>query len=51
MPRIGTTEATTSHVGTGALARSVEPGSTNAYTLSEFMVCAAAREIKDGERG
>jgi glutaconate CoA-transferase subunit B len=44
-------------VGTGApsassgqaLARSVEQGSTNAYTLSELMVCAAAREIKDGE--
>jgi glutaconate CoA-transferase subunit B len=45
-----TSEATISHVGTGALARSVEQGSTNAaYTLSELMVCAAAREIKDGE--
>lgn len=45
-----TSEATLSHVGTGALAHSVEQGSTNAaYTLSELMVCAAAREIKDGE--
>ncbi len=39
----------TVQVGTGTLARSVEPGSTNAYTLSELMVCVAAREIKDGE--
>jgi glutaconate CoA-transferase, subunit B len=40
----------TVHVGAGTLARSVEQGSTNAsYTLSELMVCAAAREIKDGE--
>ena len=39
----------TVHVGTGALARSVEQGSITAYTLSELMVCAAAREIKDGE--
>ena len=39
----------TVHVGTGVLARSVEQGSTNPYTLSELMVCAAAREIKDGE--
>ncbi|MGH9516210.1 MAG: CoA-transferase subunit beta [Terriglobales bacterium] len=45
-----TSEATISHVGTGTLARSVEQGSTNsAYSLSELMVCAAAREIKDGE--
>lgn len=45
-----TSEATLSHVGTGALAHSVEQGSTNAaYTLSELMVCTAAREIKDGE--
>src|SRR5205823_7650954 len=37
-------------VGTGALARSVEQGSTTrTYTLSELMVCAAAREIRDGE--
>src|SRR5205823_3837350 len=37
-------------VGTGALARSVEQGSTtHTYTLSELMVCAAAREIRDGE--
>ncbi|MCU1271065.1 MAG: CoA-transferase [Acidobacteriaceae bacterium] len=44
------TETTTDRVGTGALARSVEPGSTNAtYTLSELMVCAAARDIKDGD--
>lgn len=44
------TETTTDRVGTGALARSVEPRSTNpAYTLSELMVCAAAREIKDDE--
>jgi glutaconate CoA-transferase, subunit B len=42
--------STTDHVGTGAPARSVERGSTNApYTLSELMVAAAAREIKDGE--
>lgn len=35
---------------TGVLARSVEHRSTNApYTLSELMVCAAAREIKNGE--
>lgn len=39
----------TVHVGTGAYARSVEQGSAKAYTLSELMVCAAAREIKDGE--
>jgi glutaconate CoA-transferase, subunit B len=39
----------TVHVGTGALARSVEQGSISAYTLSELMVCAAAREIRDGE--
>ena len=44
-----TETATTNHVGTGAHARSVEQGSTNAHTLSELMVCAAAREIKDGE--
>ena len=44
------TETTTDRVGTGALARSVEPRSTNpTYTLSELMVCAAAREIRDGE--
>jgi glutaconate CoA-transferase, subunit B len=44
------TETTTDRVGTGALAPSVEQGSTNPpYTLSELMVCAAAREIKDGE--
>jgi len=44
------TEATTERVGTGALAGSVEHRSTNApYTLSELMVCAAAREIRDGE--
>jgi glutaconate CoA-transferase subunit B len=44
------TETTTDRVGTGAPARSVEQGSTNApYTLSELMVAAAAREIKDGE--
>ena len=42
--------SSTVHVGTGAPARSVEQSSTNAaYTLSELMVCAAAREIKDGE--
>jgi len=44
------TETTADRVGTGALARSVEPRSTNpTYTLSELMVCAAAREIRDGE--
>jgi glutaconate CoA-transferase subunit B len=44
------TETTTDHVGTGAPARSVERGSTNApYSLSELMVVAAAREIKDAE--
>jgi glutaconate CoA-transferase, subunit B len=44
------TQATTDRVGTGALARSVEQCSTNArYTLSELMVTAAAREIRDGE--
>src|ERR1700736_1562720 len=44
------TETTTDRVGTGALARSVERGSTNPpHTLSELMVCAAAREIKDDE--
>src|SRR6059058_2869866 len=43
-------ETTISNVGTDALVRSVEQGSRNApYTLSELMVCAAAREIKDGE--
>jgi glutaconate CoA-transferase subunit B len=43
-------ETTPDRVGTGALARSVEHGPTNApYTLSELMVAAAAREIKDGE--
>src|ERR1700686_4818744 len=43
-------ETTTDRVGTGALARSVEQGSTNPpYTLSELMVAAASREIKDGE--
>jgi glutaconate CoA-transferase subunit B len=36
------------HVGTGALARSAEQSSA-AYTLSELMVCAAAREIRDTE--
>jgi glutaconate CoA-transferase subunit B len=35
-------------VGTGVLASSVELGST-AYTLTQLMVCAAAREIKNGE--
>jgi glutaconate CoA-transferase subunit B len=39
----------TVHVGTDALARSVEQGLTKAYSLSELMVCAAAREIKDCE--
>jgi glutaconate CoA-transferase, subunit B len=44
------TETTTDRVGTGALARSVEHGSTSPpYNLSELMVAAAAREIKDGE--
>ena len=43
------TKTATNHVGTSVHARSVEQGSTNAYTLSELMVCAAAREIKDGE--
>src|SRR5438067_5814967 len=43
-------ETTISNVGTDALVRSVEQGSRHApYTLSELMVCAAAREIKDGE--
>jgi len=36
------------HEGASALERPAEPGSAN-YTLSELMVCAAAREIKDGE--
>lgn len=40
------TEAATSHVGTGALARSVEQSSTNAYRRTE--VTGAAREIQDG---
>lgn len=44
--RVWGAEATTGHAGTGALARSVEQGSTNACTLSELMVCAV-REIKD----
>src|SRR6202051_3367663 len=45
-----TTGITPDRVGTGVLARSVEQGSTNPpYTLSELMVCAAAREIKNGE--
>lgn len=47
----------TDHVRTGvpsarsgqALARPVERSPTNGYTLSELMVCAAAREIRDGE--
>jgi glutaconate CoA-transferase, subunit B len=44
------TQATTDRVGRGALARSVEHGSTSPpFTLSELMVAAAAREIKDGE--
>jgi glutaconate CoA-transferase, subunit B len=43
-------ETAADDVGTGALAGSVAPGSTNAeYTLSELMVAAAAREIRDGE--
>src|SRR5256885_4557806 len=43
-------ETTISNVGTDALVRSVEQGSRNApYTLSELMMCAAAREIRDGE--
>lgn len=38
-------------VGRGALARPAEQSSANsAYTLPELMVCAAAREIRDGER-
>jgi len=40
-------EATISHVGAGALVRSVEQNAP--YTLSELMVSAAAREVKDGE--
>jgi len=41
--------STTDRVGTGVPARSVEPRSTDpTYTLSELMVCAAAREIKNG---
>jgi glutaconate CoA-transferase, subunit B len=44
------TEIATNRVGTGVNARSVEQRSTIAdYTLSELMVCAAAREMKDGE--
>jgi glutaconate CoA-transferase subunit B len=35
-------------VGTGALTRAAQQGSAT-YTLSELMVCAAAREIRDGE--
>src|SRR5438067_811899 len=43
-------ETTISNVGTDALVRSVEQGSRHApYTLSELMVCAAAREIRDRE--
>src|SRR5438067_9933408 len=43
-------ETTISNVGTDALVRSVEQGSRHApYTLSELMVCAATREIGDGE--
>jgi len=44
------TETATNRVETSAHGRSVEQRSTIApYTLSELMVCAAAREIKDGE--
>ena len=44
-----TAGASTDRGGTGALAHAVEPRSTKPYTLSELMVCAAAREIRDGE--
>jgi glutaconate CoA-transferase, subunit B len=39
---------TNDHEGTSVLARAAEQGSAH-YTLSELMVCAAAREIRDGE--
>lgn len=44
-----TAGASTDQVGIGALARAVKPRSAKPYTLSELMVCAAAREIHDGE--
>jgi glutaconate CoA-transferase subunit B len=43
-----TTRTSTEHGGTGVIAHAAErPG--RSYTLSELMVCAAAREIGDGE--
>jgi glutaconate CoA-transferase, subunit B len=41
--------ASTDGVGTAAPAGSVACSSTLTYTLSELMVAAAAREIRDGE--
>src|SRR6476661_3657749 len=37
------------HVGTGLRPAQVERSSTAEYSMSELMVCAAAREIRDGE--
>lgn len=44
----GIPDTSTHHVGTGAHTRPAE-GSSATYSLSELMVCAAAREIRDGE--
>lgn len=43
------TAISTNHVGTVALACTAEQSSAPPYTLSELMVCAAAREILDRE--